>query len=174
MLAVCFTLLTGAARAEVDLDKAKADLEKLCKVFPELFWHATDACLRETTTLGGHMDKKADFVPHHKAVVEKIAKLGKGEKSIVMARIKLFRPDDPDEHWLLDLKTTGQRWTAEAAIKRMPSGTTFDLFDGDIFMGSMKPYLEQGLKAYAEGKDFEQAFPRKEKEKKEKSPAPKK
>jgi len=40
------------AAADAELNKARASLEKLGRVFPELFWHASDAWMRETTAFG--------------------------------------------------------------------------------------------------------------------------
>lgn len=159
LIAALVTTL-GVRAAEVDLDKCKGDLKQLCKAFPELYWYASDACLRETSQAGGHPNKREEFVATHKAVVEKVAKLGKDDRAFVMARIKLHDPKEPDEYWVFDLKTTGARWVAQGGIKRMPSGNTLNLFERDLFMGSMKPFIDQALKAHAEGKDLAKEFPK--------------
>jgi hypothetical protein len=163
--AMVVALVLPLAAAETELDQTRASLEKLGRVFPELFWHASDAWMRETTAAGGgQISTKEEFIKAHKVDIEKIARLGKEATGYFMGRIKMHDPNEPDDFWLFDFALRAGRWTAHGGVKVIGK-RQLNLYEADLFTGSMKPYIEKGLQAYAEGKKFADVFPRKENEK---------
>jgi hypothetical protein len=141
-----------------------AATERLLRVFPSLYWYASDAYLRETTRHGFGQPQNHDaFVKSTKAMFEGSKEVQSREGQQYEVRLRLFDPESPEECWILELARQGNVWTPKSGYKYFEGKPTFDLFEDEIFagiriMGSMKPYFERALAAYSEGKDFRVAF----------------
>ena len=163
----CFIvlLLTALAIGQELPTDAKTKLDSLLKELPSLHWYASDACLRETTRgrFDGHPQKYEDFVSENRASTEETLSVPKNGKNLPAARVRLTDPDNPKEYWIFVLVFEEGRWRVNSAHKHLGPGkaNVFDLFEGDIFMGSMQPYYEKVFRAYGEAKDYKTLFPRK-------------
>lgn len=156
----------GNAASRLSVSPAfKAAADQLTKVFPSLYWYASDTCLRETTRHGlGHFQKHDEFVKSTKAVLENIKEEGRAGKQDAIV-LRLYDPESPEEYWALELTRENNVWKPKTGYKYMNGKRAFDLFQdeflaGTKIMGSMKPYLERALVAYSQGKDFRIVFAR--------------
>ncbi len=154
LLFLAFFLATLVSRGDTSTDTAKPQLDKLMTVFPSLYWYASDACMRETSRSGGQAQKHDDFVKDNRANVSKIEETDIKGSNVLKAEVRLLDPKEPNEHWIFEFVYTEGRWNAHTAYKYFGLKRTFDLYEADPFMGSMKPYIQRGLEAFAEEKDF--------------------
>ncbi len=138
--------------ADDNTQRAKSNLELLCRVLPEIFWYAGDMCLRETTTLGGHINKREEFVAAYKAEILGVERKDEGGKIAYYGKVKLHDPNDRQRYWIFEFVHRGQSWEAILGQKHNGNDAPMDIYKADGSMGSMKPYVEKGLAAFKDSK----------------------
>jgi len=140
---------------------------KFVQAFPALYWYASDACLRETTRHRfGHPQKFDEFVKSYTADIEKFESLeSRGGVRRYQLRLRLHEADSENsgEYWALEFAGSRNNWEPRSGYKYMNGKRVFDLFEDEYVvgvkaMGSMKPYFEKALAAYAAGKDLGTVF----------------
>lgn len=138
--------------------------ERLVRVFPSIYWHAADACMRETVSHGrGHPQKHDDFIRDSQVTIETVSPRQSDGKNQVTIRLRLFDRETPSDYWLIDLSREGNQWRPNAGKRYIRGELAFDLFRDEFLlgrkiMGSMQPYLAKALEAYSNGKDFRSVF----------------
>lgn len=158
LAAVALCLATRILYGAITSETGAPELERLVKIFPSLYWHASNACMRETSRLGGQIEKHEDFVKRNRAVVRKLEEVEMAGRKVRKAELQLLDPDAPKEHWVFEFVYRDSHWSAYTAFKYPNKEERFELYEGDIFLGSMKPYIQKGIDAVAEGKDLESVF----------------
>lgn len=136
----------------------QAEAERLAKELPSLYWYASDACLRETSRHGPQTIKYDRFVNTNRGTIQKTTPVP-GNPSRVDYEIDLADSQDSKEHWVFEFGYDGQKWEAKSAYKYFGKERTFDLYSGDIFMGSMKPYVQKALDTFTRHGSLADAFP---------------
>jgi len=159
LLAVATLLLTAFFASAQDLAATgKAEADKLAKVFPSLYWYASDACLRETSRHGPQTLKYRKFVADQRVEIQQSQVTEINGQRAFLCRMKLYDPNEPKEYWVFEFTYREGKWATKTAYKYFGQTRAFDLYNGDIFMGSMKPYIQKGLDAFSQGKDFTALF----------------
>ena len=127
-------------------------------VFPFMYWYASDACMRETSHAPGQLGTPEEFASANKASISKLetGRTPLGERPI--AEVQLIDSKDPNEHFIFQCVYDDERWKTYTAYKYFGPKRAFDLYHGDMFMGSMKPYIQKGLDAFAEKKDYKTVY----------------
>ena len=142
----------------VDSEMAKA-ADKLAKAFPTVYWHAADACMRETTRNGNGFPGTVDnFVRDSKVTVEKVFRIEPEPGRGFELRLKLVSVSQPNLHWAWTFRYLNNRWEPMAGYKFEDRKIVSDMFKDEYFagmklLGSMRPYIKKALEAYDAGKD---------------------
>ena len=123
-----------------------------------MYWYASDACMRETSHAPGQLGTPEEFAAANKASIRKVETGHTPNGDRLIAEIDLVDPKEPDEHFIFQFAYDDNRWKTHAAYKYFGSKRAFDLYERDFIMGSMKPYIQKGLDAFAEKKDYKKVY----------------
>lgn len=149
-LTILFLGFVASPAIAIDPATLPEDLTKLAKAFPAIYWHASDDCLRETApAYDGQFQTIEEYLSEY--IAEVIEFEEKGEPS---ATIKLFDPDDAEEHWRFQVKKSGDEWEAIEGWKYFGEEKSMDMFKGDIFLGSMRPFMDNEFARFHQGVEF--------------------
>ncbi len=144
--------------SSADSEMAKA-ADKLAKAFPTLYWHAADACMRETTRNGSGFPGTMDnFVRDSKVTVDKVFRVEPEPGRGFEVRLKLVSVSQPNLHWAWTFRYLNNRWEPMAGYKFEDRKLVSDMFKDEYFagmklLGSMRPYIKKALEGYEAGHD---------------------
>jgi hypothetical protein len=127
-----------------DIAEARQDFERIAYIADEIFWRATDRCMRDSGSGMSQVPKQEFLSVHENKITNLVEVTNRGNRAFV-GTAKIFSSDSPDEWFEMEFESSGREWVSRDC-KLIMKGHEMNYFDGHFLsQTNLKHYVDEAI-----------------------------